>query len=93
MADHVRAHALISGRVQGVAYRIETRWAAERVGVCGWVRNLPDGRVEAVFEGSKTAVEQLLEWCRHGPAPARVEKVDVRWEECTGAFTRFDIAR
>jgi acylphosphatase len=91
--DNVRAHALISGRVQGVAYRIETQWAAERIGVRGWVRNLPDGRVEAVFEGGREEVDEILEWCRRGPALARVDAVDVRWENPTGGFTRFGVTR
>ncbi len=93
MVDRVRAHVFITGRVQGVAYRIETKWTAERLGVCGWVRNLPDGSVEALFEGAPEKVEEILEWCRRGPAPARVEAVDVRWESSTGGFVRFDVTR
>lgn len=77
----VRAHVSVSGRVQGVFFRQETRRAASRAGVGGWVRNLPDGRVEAVFEGPRPAVESLVEWCRVGPPAAQVAGVDVRWED------------
>jgi acylphosphatase len=82
MVENVRAHVTISGRVQGVAYRIETQWAAERIGVRGWVRNRADGSVEAVFEGERAKVEEMLAWCRRGPALARVTAVDVIWEAC-----------
>ena len=93
MVENVRAHASISGRVQGVAYRIETQWAAERIGVSGWVRNRADGSVEAVFEGERPKVEEMLAWCRRGPALARVTGVDVKWEGYSGEFTGFRIAR
>lgn len=93
MSDAVRAHLWVSGRVQGVAFRYETLRAAERIGVTGWVRNLPDGRVEAVVEGPKALVEALIDWCRRGPALARVESVAVDWLPATGEFTRFAIAR
>ncbi len=63
MVENVRARALITGRVQGVAYRYETQWAAERLGVSGWVRNRADGSVEAVFEGERPKVEEMLAWC------------------------------
>jgi acylphosphatase len=70
--DQVRAHVIITGRVQGVFFRANTVRAAERCGVSGWVRNRRDGTVEAVFEGEKTAVEKILQWCRHGDPPAAV---------------------
>ena len=66
------AHAFVSGRVQGVFFRSQTRHIADRYGVNGWVRNLPDGRVEAVFEGEKEAVEALIEFCKRGPSGASV---------------------
>ena len=87
----VRAHVFVSGRVQGVFFRYETRQRARRVGVTGWVRNLPDGRVEAVFEGEKEAVEYMVEFCKRGPPAARVEKVDVKWEQYKGEFQDFKI--
>jgi len=87
----VRAHVFVSGRVQGVFFRYETRQHARRVGVTGWIRNLPDGRVEAVFEGEKEAVEYMIEFCRRGPPAARVEKVEVIWEPYKGEFESFTI--
>ena len=87
----VRAHVLVSGRVQGVFFRSETEYEAVKRNVCGWVRNLPDGRVEAVFEGEKEAVEELVEFCRRGPRGARVFNVEVRWEEYVGEFKGFRI--
>ena len=93
MAENVRVRAVISGRVQGVAFRFETQWAAERIGVQGWVRNRPDGTVEAVFEGERTRVEEMLAWCRRGPALARVAAVDVQWEDYRGDLVEFRILR
>ncbi|MCD6240005.1 acylphosphatase [Candidatus Bathyarchaeota archaeon] len=87
----VRAHVFVSGRVQGVFFRYETRQHARRVGVTGWIRNLPDGRVEAVFEGEKEAVDYMIEFCRRGPPAARVEKVEVIWEPYKGEFDSFTI--
>lgn len=87
----VRAHVFVSGRVQGVFFRSETRHEAKLRGVRGWVRNLPDGRVEAVFEGEEEAVKELIEFCRRGPPGARVVKVDVKWENYTGEFRSFEI--
>ncbi|MEM3554069.1 MAG: acylphosphatase [Candidatus Bathyarchaeia archaeon] len=87
----VRAHVFVSGRVQGVFFRYETRREARLRGVKGWVRNLPDGRVEAVFEGEEEAVKEMIDFCRHGPPGAKVTKVDVRWENYTGEFRDFEI--
>jgi acylphosphatase len=86
-----RAHVFLSGRVQGVFFRSETRRHAERYDVKGWVRNVSDGRVEAVFEGEKEAVEALIEFCKHGPSGARVTNIDAEWEDYTGTFDRFRI--
>jgi acylphosphatase len=91
MEKHVRAHAIITGRVQGVWYRMETKQAADLNGVVGWVRNQRDGSVEAVFEGPEDAVKSALAWCWKGPPLARVEHVDVRWEPYVGEFKRFDV--
>jgi acylphosphatase len=82
--DRVRAHVFVSGTVQGVRYRASTREAAESRDVDGWVRNLDDGRVEAVFEGPESAVEGLIEWCHLGSAMATVEDVEVSYEEPEG---------
>jgi acylphosphatase len=84
-----RAHVFVTGRVQGVFFRSATKHNADRHDVKGWVRNLPDDRVEAVFEGEKDAVEKLIEFCRHGPSGARVTNVDLTWEDYTGEFDRF----
>ena len=80
----VRAHVFISGRVQGVFFRESTKNNAEKLGVSGWVRNLSDGRVEAVFEGKERDVKRMLEWCRTGPKLAKVEKVEIIWEAPKG---------
>jgi acylphosphatase len=82
--SRTRAHVFVSGRVQGVYYRATTREQAGERGVDGWVRNLDDGRVEAVFEGSAEAVEAMVEWCHEGSSRARVEDVDVEYEDPEG---------
>ncbi len=87
----VRAHVYVNGRVQGVFFRTETQDEALRHGLTGWVRNLPDARVEAVFEGEKDKVERLIEFCRTGPPGARVTKVEVEWQSFTGEFHGFRI--
>ncbi|MBS7606537.1 acylphosphatase [Candidatus Bathyarchaeota archaeon] len=87
----VRAHVFVSGRVQGVFFRHETRLRAIRNNVVGWVRNLPDGRVEAVFEGEKENVDAMIEFCRRGPPGAIVKNVEVIWETPTGKFKGFQI--
>ena len=80
MADRVRAHVFVSGTVQGVYYRANTRDAARERGVDGWVRNLEDGRVEAVFEGDEPDVEAMIEWCHTGSPQAVVDDVDSEYE-------------
>lgn len=87
----VRAHIFVSGRVQGIFFRSHTRQKAKELGVFGWVKNLPDGRVEAVFEGEKEKVQDLIEWARKGPPFANVNGVDVEWQEYKGEFDRFEI--
>lgn len=87
----IRAHVFVSGRVQGVFFRSETRREAKKHGVTGWVRNLPDGRVEAVFEGDEEAVKKLIEFCKHGPPYAKVTRVEVLWENYTSEFSDFEI--
>lgn len=86
-----RVHVYISGRVQGVGFRWNTVHLAQRLELTGWVRNLWDGRVEAVFEGPAEAVDQAVRWCHHGERPARVEKVNVTPEKPTGEFKRFQV--
>ena len=87
----VKAHVFISGRVQGVFFRYETKRIALRLGVSGWIRNLPDGRVEAVFEGEKSDVEEMIRFCHVGPPGAIVKNVKVIWEQPTGEFQGFQI--
>jgi len=89
--EKLRAHVFVSGKVQGVFYRENTRKKAEKLEVSGWVKNLRDGRVEAVFEGSKPYVEEMVNWARKGPIWAKVEALDVVWEDFTGQFASFEI--
>ncbi len=86
-----RAHVFISGRVQGVFFRASTRNECRMLGLTGWVRNMPDGRVEAVFEGDKAAVDAMISWCREGPPSSRVDDVEVKREECRGEFDDFGV--
>jgi acylphosphatase len=79
-----RRRVLLAGRVQGVWFRESCREQARAVGVSGWVRNLADGRVEAVLEGPDAAVERVVRWCHDGPARARVDRVDVQVEDPVG---------
>jgi acylphosphatase len=87
----IRAHVFVSGRVQGVFFRSETRYEAKRRNVAGWVRNTWDGRVEAVFEGEKEDVEKVIDFCRRGPSGARVMKIDIRWEDYIEEFKEFKV--
>jgi acylphosphatase len=86
-----RAHVFVSGMVQGVFFRSETRREARNHGVNGWVRNLPDDRVEAVFEGEEQNVKKLLEFCRLGPPGSKVTNTQVTWESYSGEFRDFEI--
>lgn len=89
--ENLRAHVIIHGLVQGVWFRASTKDEALRIGVAGWVRNLPEGAVEAVFEGEKKKVEEIVGWCYKGPPGARVTKVDLSWEPYRGELKHFDI--
>ena len=84
MSERTRAHVYVSGRVQGVYFRATTRETARQYDVDGWVRNLDDGRVEAVFEGPQPDVEAMVEFCHEGSEMARVDDVDVSYEEPQG---------
>ena len=86
-----RLHVLISGLVQGVFFRASTRDTALDLGLTGWVRNLPDGRVEALFEGEEESLARALEWCRRGPPGSRPEDVEVRRRPYSGEFDGFRI--
>ena len=87
----VSAHVYVYGTVQGVFFRYNTKRLADQLRVSGWVRNLPDGRVEAYFEGEEDAVRRIVEWCHVGPPLARVERVEVEWYEYTGRYSGFTI--
>jgi acylphosphatase len=92
LPELIRAHVFISGRVQGVGYRYATVDTASQLGLTGWVRNLPDSRVEAVFEGAKVVVEEMIRWCHIGPPAAVVKNVVVEYEEPEG-LRRFEVKR
>ncbi len=86
-----RVHVFISGMVQGVYFRAYTKEEADRLGLKGFVRNLPDGRVEAVFEGEEGAIEDMIRWCHVGSPYAKVSGVEFHEEPYTGEFSRFEI--
>jgi acylphosphatase len=86
-----RAHIYVTGKVQGVFFRQNTKRQAQSRDVCGWVSNLPDGRVEAVLEGEEAAVNEVVYYCRHGPSFAKVENLEVAFEEYKGEFANFNI--
>jgi acylphosphatase len=87
----IRVHIFVNGRVQGVFFRQSTQLQAQSIGVFGWVRNLPDGQVEGVFEGEESAVKSLVDYCRHGPLAARVEKIEVKPENYKAEFSTFKV--
>lgn len=89
--DQARAHLIIRGIVQGVFYRAFTRELASRLGLMGWVRNLPDGTVEALVEGKREDIEQAIKQCSAGPPGSRVYDIDVRWTEYQGDLKAFEI--
>jgi acylphosphatase len=86
-----RVRVRISGRVQRVFFRAYTHEAAQLIEVAGWVRNMRDGRVEAVFEGTEENVKKMIEWCYRGSPLSRVDSVEVVEEVFTGEFVEFDI--
>lgn len=88
----VQAHVIVSGLVQGVFFRSTCRDVARQLGVTGWVRNLENDRVEAVFEGEKESVSKMVQWCNKGPPGARVTLVDVQWGDYSGTYNTFIIS-
>jgi acylphosphatase len=90
MTRWTRAHVIVSGRVQGVGFRFSTVDEARRCGVGGWVRNLEGGQVEAVFEGPREAVEEMVAWCHEGPPGAWVRDVSVARDEPSEGLRQFD---
>lgn len=91
--DVARLHLVVSGLVQGVWYRQSTADAVAGLGLAGWIRNLPDGRVEVLAEGTRPALEALLEACRRGPPAARVSGVEAAWGEPRGDLGPFAVRR
>ncbi|MBN2395751.1 MAG: acylphosphatase [Candidatus Atribacteria bacterium] len=89
--EMVRAILKLSGRVQGVAFRYYARNKANQLGITGWIRNLDNGDVEAVFEGKNSLVLQMITWCKRGPSLAHVENIDIDWQTYTGEFNQFNI--
>jgi len=89
--EKARARVIVEGRVQGVFFRHHTQAAAFRLGVNGWVKNRRDGHVEAVFEGDREKVDQIIQWCHRGPSEARAKNVSVVWQEYTGEFEDFSV--
>ncbi len=89
--DHIKVRAIISGKVQGVGFRASAQARGRMLGLAGWARNLPDGRVEVVCEGRRTQVEEFLRWCRRGPRLAAVEEVTVEYTPYTGALRGFEV--
>ena len=89
--ERARLHVVVEGRVQGVFFRASTREEASALGLTGWVRNCPDGRVEAIFEGEINKIDQILEWCKKGPPGAVVRNIETIWEQATGEYDSFSI--
>ncbi len=89
--DRERAHVYVSGNVQGVFFRDSTRRKAVELGLNGWVQNLPDGRVEALFEGPSDAVREMVRWCKEGPSHADVKDVETEYEEPREDLKGFEV--
>ncbi len=89
--EKARARVIVRGRVQGVFFRYSTQEMANRLHLFGWVKNRWDGAVEAVFEGERGRVEEMIEWCHAGPPGAHVHRVDTQWGEYLGEFDQFTI--
>ncbi len=91
--ENLSVHLKITGRVQGVYYRASMLQEAQKLGLSGWVMNRSDGSVEAVAEGSKAKLDELIAWCRQGPQGARVAGVEEQWQNTTNNFVGFAIRR
>ena len=91
MNQKARAHIFVSGKVQGVFFREKTKKESEKLGVFGWVKNLADGRVEALFEGNKESVDKMVKWAQKGPFWAKVDNLEIVRERYKGEFKGFEI--
>lgn len=89
--EKIKAHIFVIGRVQGVFFRENTKRKAEKLRVAGWIKNLRDGRIEAIFEGDKGNVEKMVDWARRGSFLAKVDGLDLVWEDYKGEFQEFEI--
>lgn len=92
-SSKVRARLLVQGKVQGVFFRENTKQKAQELGLTGWVKNTDEGAVEAVFEGEKEKVSEIVEWLKNGPPLAKVENVEIEWQEYQNEFTGFQVIR
>ncbi len=88
----IRVHVYVAGKVQGVCFRSKTKHESEKNRVTGWIRNLRDGGVEAIFEGEKEDVNEMIRFCEKGPPGAQVTSIQKTWEEYTGEFENFKVA-
>jgi len=86
-----RVHVVISGRVQGVWFRASTRDKAQQLGLTGWIKNTSEGNVEAVFEGEEKLINEMLDWCRHGPPLSEVKNVEIKKRRPSNDFDDFSI--
>jgi len=84
-------HVVISGRVQGVWFRVSTKQKAEQLGVTGWVKNTADGKVEALFEGDKKHIQEMIDWCHQGPPSAQIDHVEITEQSSSNGFDGFSI--
>ena len=84
-------HVVISGRVQGVWFRANTKQKAEQLGVTGWVKNTADGKVEALFEGDKKHIQEMIDWCHQGPPLAQIDHVEITEQPVSNGFDGFSI--
>jgi acylphosphatase len=91
MKEKARVHIFLSGLVQGVFFRAYTREKAQELSLTGWVQNLPDGRLEAVFEGDREKIKKVVDWAKIGPPRAQVADLKVELEEYRGEFNTFQI--
>ncbi len=87
----LQVQVIISGRVQGVWFRANTKQKAEQLGINGWVKNIADGKVAALFEGDEKHVQEMIEWCHHGPPLAKVENIEVKKQSPTNGFEGFSV--
>ncbi len=86
-----KIHLLISGKVQGVFYRVNTKNKADELGLTGWVKNIPDGKVEVLAEGKERGLKEFIKWCYNGSKGAKVDKVEVEWRDYENKFDNFKI--